>query len=394
MGMKPKLIIYLSAGLIALGPISIDTFLPSLPAIAQDLNRSPDQVAQLVAIYLISFAISFIFVGAMSDVYGRKPLLLGGLGVYIFASFCAVFSQNFEILLATRVVQAIGASAVNNTARALIRDVIPPKEMAKSFATIGSIIAIAPLIAPVLGGVLQEYFGWRASFAIMFVAAAIYFTIIILFLQETATKLEAHDLGFKNHLKAFRDILKHKHFQAYSALLVGQFMNFFAYLSISSFIFINEMGLNASQFGFIFPFTAGSFIVGNMVYRKYFHSPKLLGFGVLSLCLVTILLNIFAWFEWHNLLALALPMMLNSFGTGIVMGISFAGASAPFRARAGTATSLQSIMQYGFGSITASLAGLFHEYGMKCLGALFIIGSILIIYGFQKTKHLQDKVHA
>ncbi len=392
--MSPKQIVVFSALLIAIGPISIDTFLPSLPFIANDLQVAPEITAQLVSVYLIFFAAGFLVVGVLADSYGRRPLLLGGLVIYALASVMAVFAPNFEILLLARVIQALGASSINNTARALIRDVVEPKDMTKSFALVGSVIAIAPLIAPFLGGVLQEIWGWRSTFAIMLVMGIIYLGVIYFKLNETAEKLAKDERRFKDHLRAFKDILAHKHFQAYSFIIVGQFINLFAYLTISSFIFIDVMGLSAREYGLVFPLTAGAFILGNYMNRKYFHGkPYLLLLGVCLIFTSMLLINIGGLVGGTSPLFLVIPMMINSFASSITMSIGFAGASAPFRKRAATATSLQSILQYAFGSLSAAIAGFMHDAGMKALGLIFIVGFSIVLIGYFKTRKLTDKVH-
>src|SRR5579864_5562511 len=171
--------------LTGLGPLSMDMYLPSLPAIGEALHASTAQVQLTISSYLLGFAAGQILYGPISDRFGRRPVILAALVLYGIGSvFCAV-TQSIEMLTAVRFVQALGGSGAIVLARAIVRDLYSGVRAARELSLMGSISAFAPIVAPMIGGVLQTQFGWRANFILMAVAAVIAFALASRLLPET-----------------------------------------------------------------------------------------------------------------------------------------------------------------------------------------------------------------
>src|SRR6185503_8879813 len=158
------------AVLTGIGPLTTDMYLPSLPSIANELRAPVAQVGLTISAYLIGFAFGQLIYGPVSDRHGRKPVLLGALLVYFAASLVCALSTSIEMLIAARFVQALGGAGGIVLTRAIVRDLYSGPRAARELSLIGSVMALAPVLAPLLGGVLQTAFGWRSIFILLTVA--------------------------------------------------------------------------------------------------------------------------------------------------------------------------------------------------------------------------------
>ena len=162
----------LLAMLIGLGPLSVDMYLASLPEIARLLNAPAAQVQLTISVYLIGLACAQVVFGPLSDRHGRRPVLLSALGAYLLASLACALATSIEALIAARFLQALGGSGAMVLARATVRDMYEGVRVARELSRMAAIMAIAPLLAPLAGGVLQTLFGWRSNFVALFLFAA------------------------------------------------------------------------------------------------------------------------------------------------------------------------------------------------------------------------------
>src|SRR5271155_3034161 len=175
----------LLAMLTALGPLSMDMYLPSLPDIAHVLAAPTARTQLTISSYLIGFAVGQVFYGPLSDRYGRRPVLLAALAIYIVGTGVCAAAQSIDPLLAARFLQGVGGAGSIVLARAIVRDLYAGVRAARELSLMGSISAFAPIVAPMIGGVLQIAFGWRASFVVMGLAAVAAFIMAARLLPET-----------------------------------------------------------------------------------------------------------------------------------------------------------------------------------------------------------------
>ena len=158
----------LLAMLTGIGPLSVDMYLASLPDIGRLLGAPPAQVQLTISVYLVGFAIGQVFYGPLSDRHGRRPVLLAALGIYLLATLACALAPSIEMLIAARFVQAVGGSGAIVLARAVVRDIYDGARVGRELSRMAAIMALAPLVAPLIGGVLQTVFGWRSNFVALF----------------------------------------------------------------------------------------------------------------------------------------------------------------------------------------------------------------------------------
>src|SRR5476651_2538226 len=175
----------LLAALSAIGPLTTDMYLPSLPDIARLLGASTAQVQLTISAYLFGFAIGQILYGPLADRHGRKPVLLAAMGLYCAASLACALSTSIEMLIAARALQALGGAGGIVLARAIVRDLYSGARAGRELSLMGSVMALAPVLAPLAGGLLQTGFGWRAIFVTLVLAAIIGLAVVWTRMPET-----------------------------------------------------------------------------------------------------------------------------------------------------------------------------------------------------------------
>src|SRR5476651_735435 len=205
----------LLAALSAIGPLTTDMYLPSLPDIARQLGASTAQVQLTISAYLIGFAVGQILYGPVSDRHGRKPVLLSALALYCVASLACALSTSIEMLIVARFVQALGGSGGIVLARAVVRDLYSGVRAGRELSLIGSVMALAPVLAPIAGGVLQTGFGWRSVFVALVVAGLAGAVFVWLQLPETLAIRSPEPVSPSTMLASYRVVARNPAYLAY-----------------------------------------------------------------------------------------------------------------------------------------------------------------------------------
>ena len=252
----------LLAALTALGPLSIDMYLPSLPDIAHVLGAPQARVQLTVSYYLVGFAVGQIFYGPLSDRYGRRPVLLAALAIYVTGTGVCALAQSIDPLLGARFLQGVGGAGSIVLARAIVRDLYAGVRAARELSLMGSISAFAPIVAPMIGGVLQIAFGWRASFILMGLAAIVATALAARLLPETLGKRSSEPFSLPFLFKSYGAVLRHRGFLAYLGIISVSFAGLFAWISGGAVVLEEVYGFSPVKFGFTFSLGAAGYMVG------------------------------------------------------------------------------------------------------------------------------------
>ena len=365
----------LLALLTAVGPLSTDMYLPSLPAIGEALNGSVSMVQLTLSIFIAGFAIGQIIYGPLSDRYGRKPVLLVGLLGYVAGSVACFFAGNIEALIVARFFQALGASAAIVLVRAIVRDLFGGEKAARLLSLMGALMGVVPLLAPLLGAVLEVNFGWRASFAVTSVVSGILLVVTLCFLPETLTTDKKRPWSLAGMFRDFSTLLRHIVYLRYLSALCLSFGGLFAIISASSFVFQNHFGLSELQFGFAFSVCVAGYIIGTLSGGKLAgkHNVESLTFvGTVLLAVSGAAMIILSYAEVQQVWHLLLPLFISMIGVGFVMPQSMAGALTPFAHMAGTASSLIGFVQNAFAALVGIATAIAIGYDPNALA--WIIG--------------------
>jgi DHA1 family bicyclomycin/chloramphenicol resistance-like MFS transporter len=338
----------LLAGLTAIGPLSTDMYLASLPDIARSLEATTAQTQLTISAYLAAFAFGQIVYGPLSDRYGRKPVLLCALAIYVAASLGCLFALSIGMLIAARALQAIGGCGGIVLARAIVRDLYSGERAGRELSLMSSVMALAPVFAPITGGTLQTAFGWRATFAALVCAGLAGAAVIFLLLPETLRNRSPEPISISSVLASFGVVIRNPSYLAYVALAASSFGDLFAWISGSPFVLQDLYGLSAFQFGVAFAVGSVGYMTGATLAARFVVRLGLngtIGLGALATAAGGLTMLASVAFGCTSAMSLVVPMAVYLAGMGMVLPQSFAGAMTPFPERAGAASSLLGFAQ-------------------------------------------------
>ena len=350
----------LLALLTAVGPMSVDLYLPSLPELGRVFGASVPQVQLTLSGYLLCFAIGQIVFGPISDHVGRKPVLLAALSLYVAVCLGCMFATSIEMLIALRCLQALGVAGAPVLARAIVRDLYQGVRAGRELARMGSITALAPVVAPSLGGILQSTFGWRASFLGMAALGLCAMLLVIRLLPETMKQPPKHPMSLPSIIRGYGMFLRHRTFRIYLAIVSASYGGLFAWISGSSFVLQDLYGLSPLLFGLVFAAATLGYGVGTLLAAKLvvrIGIDRTIVCGGVALAAGGLAMAAAIALGATSPAALAAPMALYLCGLGLAMPQSMAGALMPFPERAGAASSLLGFLQQATASAIGIVVG-------------------------------------
>jgi DHA1 family bicyclomycin/chloramphenicol resistance-like MFS transporter len=362
--MSPTTLLWLIAGCLMLQPLSTDLYLASLPHLATDFGVTPATVQQTLSLFVIGFGVAQLVSGPLSDRFGRRPVLLSGLGVYIAASLACALAPSLNLLIIARFVQAIGCCTAAVVARALIRDAFTPTEGAKVMAKASSLLSLAPIIGPVLGGYLQVWFGWRAAFFFHTFFCIALAVAAWRLLKETNLHRNPDAVRPRNLIAGYRRIASADFFWAYTLPGALSYAAIFTFISGSSFVLINVLGVPTDIYGYCFAFGVSGYLIGTLVCRRLLSS-----IGLVRTLTVGTALSLFSGLLFAALVLAGIEhwtvvvgcLFLTMGAHGINFPCAQTGAVAPFPREAGAAAGLLGFCTMCAALMTGTWVGMSHD---------------------------------
>jgi DHA1 family bicyclomycin/chloramphenicol resistance-like MFS transporter len=343
--------------LVSFAPMTIDLYLPAFPAMSRDLMTDAEAIQLTLSVYMVGFAISQTFFGPISDRFGRRPTILVGTAVYVVASVACALATSVDQLIAFRLLQSVGAAAAPVVARAVVRDMFTREEAARMYSVVMTVTALAPVLAPILGGFIVVWLGWRANFWVLTGFGASAMLVVVLLLPETNKALDPTATRFRSMVTNFATMLSSRVYVGYVLTVMGNFTGLFAYLLGASFVLVDQLGMTPTAFGWSFGgasvgFMSGTILGARIVRRVGIERMCLLG----TLCAAAggMLMLVLVWSGTVTIPAILIPTVIYFTGMGMSQPNIMAGAISPFPQMAGAAASLLGLAQYisaGFLSI-------------------------------------------
>jgi DHA1 family bicyclomycin/chloramphenicol resistance-like MFS transporter len=348
--------------LTAIGPLSMDMYLPSLPDIGGALNASTPQVQLTISSYLLGFAAGQLIYGPVSDRFGRRPVLLVALVVFGIASVVCATTQSIGTLTAVRFVQALGGAGSIVLARAVVRDLYTGVRAGRELSLMGSITAFAPIVAPMIGGFLQTVFGWRSSFILLVAFAIIAWSAAARLLPETLRHRATGPFSLTAMGGLYRSVLVNRGFLANLGILTTSFVGLFAWVSGASIVMQGVYGLTPAVFGTTYAVGAGGYMLGTSVAARIVTRiglDRTMGIGAAIQALGGLAMAAAVALGLAHVNWLVATMTIYLAGMGFVLPQTMAAALTPFPDRAGTASSLMGFTQQSCAAIAAAAIGLY-----------------------------------
>jgi DHA1 family bicyclomycin/chloramphenicol resistance-like MFS transporter len=345
------------AGLAALAPFAIDTYLPAFPGLEIALLASPLELQQSLTFYLLPYALMTLWHGAISDSIGRITTIKWGLGVFALASVGCAFASNIESLWFFRVLQGLSGGAGNVVARAMVRDLFEGPQAQRVMATVQMLFGIAPAVAPIIGGLLLGIH-WQAIFVFLALYAAISLWAAVRYLPETMPTEKRLPLSAKKVLGSYRLIFSDKEFNLVVLASAANFAAFFIYVLASPVFLVKHLGLSDQQFGYMFIPTVCGMVLGSYLAKRaagVYTSQQVLKvayawMGAMVLLNLAVCLNL-AVRPFYNIL----PVALFNVGMALAMPILSLAALDRHAKIRGTAASGQAFVQMLLSTVSAGL---------------------------------------
>lgn len=392
---KNRTVIIIILGLLsAVGPFSIDMYLPGFPAMAKDLGVTVDEISYSLASFFVGVCIGQLLCGPLLDRFGRKKPLIIGMSLYIIASIGCAFSSSIETLIVFRFFQALGGCVGMVAPRAMIRDIFPLKENARIFSLMILILGVAPICAPTTGSYLISAFGWHSVFIALSVIGIFVLLAVIFRLPESKKADPTYSLKANIILSNYFTVFKVTQFNTYALMGAISSAGLFAYLAGSPFVFMELYGTTQKQYGYIFAIIAFGLILcsqlNNRLLKKYTSQQITLVTLSVQTCLGILLLvgTAFNFLNLYTTIAL-ISMFLSC--QGFAFPNSSALSMAPFTKNAGTASALMGAMQMAFGALAAAIIGLSHPTSALPLALIMAacasIALLILLLGSRKLRH-------
>ena len=350
-----KLIVVLGL-LVAIGPLTIDMYLPALPTIATQLHASAAAAQLTLTGTLLGLAVGQLAIGPVSDAIGRRRPLIAGVALHIVASLLCAVAPNIAVLGALRVLQGLGMAAAAVVASAVVRDRFSGDLAAKTFSRLFLVMGVAPILAPTLGSQLLRLTSWRGVFIALAVLGAAILTLAVLALPETLPPANRRRGGLAGTLAAYRHLLRDRTFLGLVLVAGFSVASLFSYVSGSSFVYQEQYGLNAQQFGLLFGAGAAAFILSsqlNVRLLNRYSSQQILTAALVAGSLGGLALLFFAATGFGGLATIVVSVWVVLGAGGLAIPNAPALALTRHGEAAGTAAAMLGAAQFGLGAMVA-----------------------------------------
>ncbi|EKT58345.1 multidrug effflux MFS transporter [Providencia sneebia] len=347
--------------IVLLSPLAIDLYLPTIPAIAVALDTEQPIVQSTISLFILIFGVGQLISGPLVDRYGRKPIAITGIAIYIIGSIVAALANSIELFIASRILQGIAVCCTGVVAFSGVRDRMNGTEAAKAFGFLNGTLNIVPALAPLLGGLLAEAWGWRAPFWFLALYAVLLLILVVAFLPETRPESLKHikKIQFNHYLH----ILRNKNFLVFALVNAGSMGMVLTYVSFAPSVLMNEYNLTPLEFSLVFGANGFWIMMASYIANHYIPKigrPNCLKVGSLFMAVGGIGLlsasTILTSLDYDHWLVYMLPVACACTGLAFMMGTATSYALEPFEKEAGTASALVGFVQMAGGAVIGLVA--------------------------------------
>ena len=349
---------------LSLLPLSTDTLVVSLPGLRRHFGISVPQAQLTLWVFIAAFAFSQLVYGPLSDRFGRRPTLIAGLAIFLFASLACAMAGSIESLIVARFFQALGCCAPTVIGRAIVRDVHGAEGTARMMGYISAGMSLLICAWPMIGGQLEQQFGWRSVFALQALVGGGVLAAAGMLLTESNRHLNPAATGITHSFASYRVLLADRSFIGYAMCNAFTFGAIMAFLSSASFVLMGTLGLAAWQFGLMLGMAISGFILGSLITARVVTRmgiERLMQIGTALGAAAGLVMAGLALAGIHTVTAIIVPYFFFLVATGLNQPSAMAGALRPFPRMAGTSSALLGFLQLASGALIGFLAGRLHD---------------------------------
>ena len=388
-----RLVLVLGA-LIALGPLTIDMYLPAFPRIGDDLRASDSAVQLTLTGMLLGLAAGQLVIGPLSDGWGRRRPLIAGICTHAVTSLLCAVSPTIAVLAAVRVLQGFAGAAISVVAMAIVRDLFGGTAVARIMSRLMLVIGVAPILAPSLGGLVLGFTSWRGIFVVLAAAAVLLVVVAALGLRETLPVSRRRPATLRASLAAYRSLLRDRVFVALTFVGGSMMAAIFAYVSGASFVLQDGFGLDARTFALVFGLNSVGLTLTaqlNPVMLRRFTVRQVLSVAIVLAMASAAALLLVGLTGFGGLLGVLVPMGLLVSTAGLALPNVPALALTRHGEAAGTAAAVLGYVQFGIGAVVAPLVGAFGSTTAVPMGAVTLavtgVSAALMFGVVHREKH-------
>ena len=374
-----QLVLVLGA-LIALGPLTIDMYLPAFPRIGDDLGASDSAVQLTLTGMLLGLAVGQLVIGPLSDAFGRRRPLVVGIATHAVASLACAVAPTIAVLATVRVVQGFAGAAISVVAMATVRDLFEGVAVARIMSRLMLVIGLAPILAPTIGGFVLTFTSWRGIFVVLAGAAVLLVGVAFFFLRETLPVERRRPATVRSSLTAYRGLLRDRVFVALAVIGGSMRAAIFAYVSGAPFVLQDGFGLDTRTFGLVFGLNAAGLTVTsqvNPVLLRWFTVRQVLGGAIVAATLAAAVLLAVGLTGAGGLAAVLVPLAVLVSTAGLALPNVPALALTRHGEAAGTAAAVLGCVQFGVGALVAPLVGAFGSTTAAPMAAAMLAVTLL-----------------
>ncbi|MDZ4255368.1 MAG: multidrug effflux MFS transporter [Sulfuritalea sp.] len=382
--MTPTTLLWLVTGCLMLQPLSTDLYLASLPNLASDFATTPAAVQQTLSLFVFGFGTAQLVSGPLSDRFGRRPVLIGGLSVYLVSGLACALASSLDLLVAARFAQAIGCCTAVVVARAIIRDAYAPAEGARVLAKASSLLALAPILGPILGGYLQVSFGWRAAFVALAMAGLAVWIAAWRSMKESNSRLNPEAMRLGSLARTYLAVVRTPAFWAYALPGAISYASIFVFISGTPFVLIRVLGVATEYYGYLFAVGVCGYLGGTLICRRLLSRigiDRVLtlgttigligGLGFLGLVLAGVS-------HWTLVVAAQFVVMT---AHGVNFPCAQSGSLAPFSQQAGAAAGLFGCLTMYAALVAGTWVGGSHDGTLLPLASISATVAVILFAG-------------
>lgn len=383
----------IGALLTAVGPISMALFTPAMPEIVHAFGTTESAVKLTLSLYFAGFAFAQLVCGPLSDGFGRKPVILAFMTIYLAGSVGALLSPSIHFLIAARILQGVGAAAGVAIARAIVRDLYTSERSAGIMNLIGVILAIGPAISPTIGGITMELFGWHAIFILM-LAMAVGVVLTTRFALVETVERDLSRIRPTALAGSYAALFASPHFLSSALVIAGSAGAIYTQATVLPFILIDRVGLTPTQFGMGMLMQTGGYLAGSLVLRRLmgrFGAFRLAPVGLAFMALGATFMAVGLRLEEPSYLTVMGPVGFYTFGIAFVLPAMQTAALAPFPHNAGAASAMAGFMQMGAGLVGGTVAAAFFSDPIEALATIIPAMGLIAVFAYIVWRLLPDR---